>query len=112
VFVVLLAFCVVSGASVGPAVSFIPTLFPTQNRYSAMALATGLGDALGGATPLICHGFVSAFGTPIAPAFYVMICSVFGIIAIKYSRPIGSNLSTQEEDISALEKKTKRGVGY
>jgi hypothetical protein len=79
-------FCLFSASSVAPSVSFLPTLFPAQNRYSALALAVGLGEAVGGTTPLICHGFVTAMGTPIAPAFYLMICSVFAWMAVKYSK--------------------------
>ena len=88
VSIVLIAFCLFSAASVGPSVSFLPTLFPVQNRYSSMALAVGLGEAFGGTTPLICHGFVAAIETPVAPAFYLMICSAFAWMAIKYSTPL------------------------
>lgn len=86
VSVVLIMFCLFSAFSVSPSVSFLPTLFPVQSRYSALALAIGLGEALGGTTPFICHGFVTAMGTPIAPAFFLMICSILGWVAIKYSK--------------------------
>ena len=88
VSIVLIAFCLLSSTSVAPSVSFLPTLFPVQNRYSSMALAVGLGEAFGGTTPLICHGFVAAMETPIAPAFYLMICSAFAWMAIKHSKPL------------------------
>jgi MHS family proline/betaine transporter-like MFS transporter len=55
---ILFVFAIFSGAFVAPSVSFLPTLFPPQERYSAMAMAVGFGEALGGVTPLICHGFV------------------------------------------------------
>lgn len=86
VFIILVAFGFLMSASVAPSVSFLPTLFPIQERYSAMAVAIGLGEAFGGTTPLICHGFVTIMGTPIAPAFYLMICSFLGWAAIKYSK--------------------------
>jgi MHS family proline/betaine transporter-like MFS transporter len=92
VFIVLIIFGFLMSASVAPSVSFFPTLFPIQERYSAMAMAIGLGEAFGGTTPLICHGFVTVMGTPIAPAFYLMICSFLGWIAIKYSKTQGENL--------------------
>jgi MHS family proline/betaine transporter-like MFS transporter len=94
VFIVLIVFGFLMSASVAPSVSFLPTLFPIQERYSAMAMAIGLGEAFGGTTPLICHGFVTAMGTPIAPAFYLMLCSFLGWIAIKYS---SSLIRNQEE---------------
>lgn len=86
VFIVLIIFGFLMSASVAPSVSFLPTLFPIQERYSAMAMAIGLGEAFGGTTPLICHGFVTVMETPIAPAFYLMICSFLGWVAIKYSK--------------------------
>lgn len=85
-FMVLIIFGILMSATVAPSVSLLPTLFPTQERYSAMAMAIGLGEAFGGTTPLICHGFVSVMGTPIAPAFYLMLCSFMGWIAIRYSQ--------------------------
>jgi MHS family proline/betaine transporter-like MFS transporter len=94
VFIVLIVFGFFMSASVAPSVSFLPTLFPIQERYSAMAIAIGLGEAIGGATPLICHGFVVAMGTSIAPAFYLMICSFLGWVAIRYARPKGENPQT------------------
>ena len=114
VFVVLIAFCIFSATSVGPSVSFLPTLFPVQNRYSSMALAVGLGEAFGGTTPLICHGFVAVMETSIAPAFYLMICSAFAWMAIKYSEPLKTvyeEESPQEICSVYLNKKILRNAG-
>ncbi len=115
VFIVLIIFGFLMSASVAPSVSFLPALFPIQERYSAMAMSIGLGEALGGTTPLVCHGFVTAMGTPIAPAFYLMICSFFGWLAVKYSINQRSKIygieSTQEIHSVYMKKQTLRNVG-
>lgn len=86
IFIVLMVFACLSGAFVAPSVSFLPRLFPVRERYSALAIAVGLGEAFGGMTPLICHGFVGMMGTPLAPAFYLLICAFLGGVAILYSK--------------------------
>jgi MHS family proline/betaine transporter-like MFS transporter len=114
VFIVLIMFCLFSTTCVGPSVSYFPKLFPVQNRYSALALAIGLGEALGGTTPLICHGFATAMGTPIAPAFFLMICNILGWVVIKYSKskvdsfePISLNV---EKEVYNLDTKILRNL--
>lgn len=115
VFIVLIIFGFLMSASVAPSVSFLPALFPIQERYSAMAMSIGLGEALGGTTPLVCHGFVTAMGTPIAPAFYLMICSFFGWLAVKYSINQRSKIyeieNTHEIHSVFMKKQTLRNVG-
>lgn len=114
VFSVLVVFGFLMSASVAPSVSFLPTLFPIQERYSAMAMAIGLGEAFGGTTPLVCHGFVAALGTPIAPAFYLMVCSVLGWVAIKYSRSQGKSfegLSLKGQQRYGVKWNKKRMLG-
>lgn len=86
VFIVLIVFGFLMSASVAPSVSFLPKLFPIQERYSAMAIAIGLGEAFGGLTPLICHGLISIMNTPIAPAFYLIFGGSIGWVAIKYAK--------------------------
>jgi MHS family proline/betaine transporter-like MFS transporter len=103
VFIVLIIFGFLMSASVAPSVSFIPALFPIQERYSAMAIAIGFGEALGGTTPLICHALVVAMDTLIAPAFYLMICSFFGWWAIKYSK-------SKKDSFVAIDHKNLIGV--
>jgi hypothetical protein len=81
-----------------------------------MAMAVGLGEAFGGTTPLICHGFVTTMGSPIAPAFYLMLCSFLGWIAIKGSSSLLENrekqgLKTQPFPLSKKSKKMVRATG-
>ncbi|MGY0488224.1 MFS transporter [Streptomyces sp. WG-D5] len=57
-------------------------LFPTAVRYSGHAVSFNLGcNIVGGATPLICTVLISALGTPVAPAFFLMFTVVFAIVA-------------------------------
>lgn len=86
VFIVMIFFAFLMSASVAPSVSFLPTLFPIQERYTAMAMAIGLGEAVGGTTPLIAHAFVTVTGNPISPAFFLIICSFLAFLAIKFSQ--------------------------
>jgi MHS family proline/betaine transporter-like MFS transporter len=114
VFIVLIVFGFLMSASVAPSVSFLPTLFPIQERYSAMAMAIGLGEAFGGTTPLICHGFVTTMGTSIAPAFYLMICSLLGWMAVKYSKTQKDSYETrnyEEVHIGHLKKQILGNAG-
>ena len=82
-FIILVIFSLLCSSAVAPSVSFLPLLFPIQERYSAMALSVGLGEALGGTTPLICHALVSSLNSRLAPAFYLMLwCCVSGVTII------------------------------
>jgi MHS family proline/betaine transporter-like MFS transporter len=111
VFIVLILFGFFMSAVVAPSIAFLPTLFPIQERYSAMAIAIGVGEAVGGATPLICHGFVVAMGTPIAPAFYLMICSFLAWVSIKYSKPNNKNFETIKFKLFPFHRAGKKFLG-
>lgn len=61
----------------GPATALFKELFPTENRYSGIALGITVGQALlGGTTPLIEELLVKLTGDQRAPAFYVMAMSL------------------------------------
>ncbi|MCX5535153.1 MFS transporter [Streptomyces sp. NBC_00006] len=61
-------------------------LFPTSMRYSGHAIATNLGNALfGGTVALISGVLVSATGSSVAPAFYIMGVSVFAFVVVLFT---------------------------
>jgi MHS family proline/betaine transporter-like MFS transporter len=52
-------------------------LFPTRTRYSGMALAYNIGQAvLGGTAPLVAISFIEWTNNELAPAFYLTVCAV------------------------------------
>ncbi|MEB3372350.1 MFS transporter [Saccharopolyspora mangrovi] len=58
-------------------------MFPTAVRYSGHAVATNIGNALfGGTVALVSGALVSSFGTPVAPAPYIALVSVFAFFVV------------------------------
>ncbi|MGW7595001.1 MFS transporter [Streptomyces asiaticus] len=61
-------------------------LFPTSMRYSGHAIATNLGNALfGGTVALISGVLVSATGSAVAPAFYIMGVSLLAFVVVLFT---------------------------
>src|SRR5262249_7629302 len=51
-------------------------LFPTRTRYTGMAIAYNVGQALlGGTAPYIATVLIEITGNTLAPAFYLMLCA-------------------------------------
>ena len=69
-------------------------LFPTQTRYSGVAIAYNLGQTLfGGTAPLIATALIGVTSLNLAPAFYVCFSAVVGIVACifissRYGQPL------------------------
>jgi MHS family proline/betaine transporter-like MFS transporter len=64
-------------------VAAIPALFPTASRFSGMAVTYNIGVSLfGGTTPLIVQALLELTGNRYVPAFYVMLFSAIGGIAV------------------------------
>ena len=52
-------------------------LFPTQTRYTGVAIGYNLGQAvLSGTAPLVAVWLVDKTGSALAPAFYLILCGV------------------------------------
>lgn len=69
----IIAGCISSGSTL----IYITTFFPTNCRYSGVALGVALGWALfGGTTPLIGSFLITLTGTRIAPAFWLVAVSL------------------------------------
>jgi MFS transporter, MHS family, proline/betaine transporter len=77
------------GASfVGPSCAFLASyLFPTQERYTGVALGVTLGEAIFGAsTPLIIYYIVHLTDNYHAPGLYLMFCSFIGLWSVLSTR--------------------------
>ncbi|RZL84492.1 MAG: MFS transporter [Rhodococcus sp. (in: high G+C Gram-positive bacteria)] len=58
-------------------------LFPTAVRWTGHAISQNAGSAIfGGLAPLISASLVSAFGTPIAPAYYLIAIGVLAVVVV------------------------------
>jgi MHS family proline/betaine transporter-like MFS transporter len=67
-------------AVLGPAMC---ELFPTSVRYSGSALGYNVAYALfGGTAPFVAQFLITQTGTPIAPAFYMVIFGLLCLIAV------------------------------
>jgi MHS family proline/betaine transporter-like MFS transporter len=85
---ILQLFIAISGtAFAAPAISFIPELFPPEERYSGVSFSFNLGQALlGGTAPLIAVALVSLIGSSVAPAFYLIFTSLLSFIAVMHAK--------------------------
>ena len=56
-------------------------MFPTRIRYTAYAIAMNVGVALfGGTAPFVATYLISATGSNLAPAFYLMFAAALSLI--------------------------------
>jgi MHS family proline/betaine transporter-like MFS transporter len=79
----LLALAAVAGGFAnGVFACVLADLFPTRIRFSGSALGTNLATGIfSGLAPLIVTWLISATGTQVAPAYYLMTCCVIALIA-------------------------------
>jgi MHS family proline/betaine transporter-like MFS transporter len=85
--------------------STLPSLFPTNVRYGALAISFNISvSAFGGTTPLIAEGLVSATGSAFVPAYILIIAGLVGIAAVAFTpepakrRLRGSGPSVESEE--------------
>lgn len=71
------------GFCFGPRSLFLVEIFPTQFRFSAIAIALNLGNAIfGGTAPLLAIYSVEKTGTLTAPSILIIISAALTLIAI------------------------------
>lgn len=67
--------------------SALPAVFPTASRYGGMGIAYNVSVAIfGGTTPFIIQGLIGLSGNDMMPAYYLMLTSIIGAIAIFFLR--------------------------
>ena len=62
--------------------------FPTEVRYSGVALCLGLTAIFGGFSPSICVLLIKLTGIPYAPGFLITLFALCALIAVFISRPM------------------------
>lgn len=76
-----------SGWYQAPMTAYLAKLFPLNIRYSGLAFSYNIGIALfGGTTPVICSALIRWTKMPIMPAFYIILMSILGFCAVKFSK--------------------------
>lgn len=64
-----------------------PAMFPTQVRYAGFAITYNVATAIfGGTAPSANEWLISATGSPLVPAFYMMGACVIGLIATVFMK--------------------------
>lgn len=74
----------------GPSNAYLNEMFPTRIRYSGVALGYSVGVAIfGGTLPLICTFLIRASDFHFAPAIYLALIALIGMMAVgKQSIPV------------------------
>jgi len=63
----------------------LPALFPTRIRYKGLSIGFNIAVALfGGTTPLIVAALISATGSVMMPAYYLMFAALCGGLAVLF----------------------------
>lgn len=67
--------------------SALPALFPTSSRYGGMGIAYNIAVAVfAGTAPFVMEALVTATGLAVAPAFWVILTSIAGFVAVLFLR--------------------------
>ena len=83
VLVVELIMCLILTINDGTLSSYLSETFPTQVRYSGFALSFNMANALfGGTASFICTSLITATGSTLAPAFYMVAVSCVALVAM------------------------------
>lgn len=76
---------VMVGLYAGPIPAFLVDLFPTRVRYTGIGISYNISAAIfGGTMPLVATWLIARSGYETAPAFYLMVCMLITLFALKY----------------------------
>ncbi len=105
VFIGYTIFSILFGMLPGAYSTILSTLFPTNIRYSGIALSFNFSYAiLGGLSPLICTYLIHTFDSILAPAYYIMLlASISWIACYKIKDRINDNSYSDLQLPSSLE---------
>lgn len=79
IFAGLLILAVILNCFIGVMASCLPAMFPTQIRYSALALAFNISVLIAGITPTLTAWLVEFTSNLLMPAYYLMAIAVIGL---------------------------------
>ncbi|MEG0027242.1 MAG: MFS transporter [Raoultibacter sp.] len=83
VLIVELCLCAILTVNDGTLSSYLTETFPTEVRYSGFALSFNMANALfGGTAPFIATALISATGSGLAPAWYMVGVSCVALVAM------------------------------
>jgi MHS family proline/betaine transporter-like MFS transporter len=75
------------GMALGLQGAMLVEIFPLRTRVTSMSLAYSVTLALaGGTAPLVAAWLIDTFGQPLAPAYYIML---YGLIGLLIMAPMG-----------------------
>lgn len=79
IFVGLLLLAIMLNAFTGVMASTLPAMFPTQIRYSALAISFNISVLIAGLTPTVAAWLVESTNNLYMPAYYLMVIAVVGL---------------------------------
>lgn len=83
---VFLGFTILMGIFGGVAQVILAEQFPTGTRNTSMGMAYSIHNSLfGGTAPLTVTWLTAALHDPLAPAYYMAVCSFLGYLAVRYA---------------------------
>jgi len=86
IFLGLLILAVLLNCFIGVMASTLPAMFPTNIRYSALAIAFNISVLVAGLTPTIAAWLVEATNNLFMPAYYLMVVAVIGLVTGVYMK--------------------------
>jgi len=91
---------VLNAVFAAPIMALLTTYFPVHERYSGIGFGYALGGALlGGTAPLIITTLTDKFDLPLAPAYYLMLSALFGMVCVVWGSKIGDTESIPEPSL-------------
>jgi MFS transporter, MHS family, proline/betaine transporter len=91
--VILMAFGAMLAMNDGTLPCFLAELFPTNIRYSGIALSVNVAHAVfGGTAPLVATWLIQRTGDKLAPAWYLVGVALIAMVAMLFSRETAGTL--------------------
>lgn len=89
----------------GPLMAVVGEQFPSRARYSALATGYNIGSGIiGGTAPLIAAWTITQFGTPVAPAYFLILASIVVLpFVIRLKETKGISLAELDEQAPTAE---------
>ncbi|EIC83441.1 proline/glycine betaine transporter [Serratia sp. M24T3] len=86
IFLGFLILAVLLNCFIGVMASTLPAMFPTNIRYSALAIAFNVSVMVAGITPTFAAWLVEATHNLFMPAYYLMVVAVIGLVTGIYMK--------------------------
>lgn len=80
IFLGLLILAILLNCFTGVMASILPAIFPTNIRFSALAIAFNISVLIAGATPTVAAWLVEETNNLYMPAYYLMVVAIVGLV--------------------------------